>query len=439
MIWAEEFNYNGAPNECIWSYDLGGGGWGNNELQVYTSDEENVIVEDGVLKIAVQRLQDETNTIFTSARIKTQDKFSFTYGTLEARIKPPDLDAGLWPAFWTLGKEPWPKGGEIDIFEMGQGLAIDEGLVNRRVVSAAHWDILGEYATYAKWYDSPVDLTQDFHIYKMEWTPEKIATYVDDIWIFEIDISEAACPSCQELRSPHHMMVNMAVGGGFTSGGTSSSAGGGSSSSSASSCAGSSSSAGASSSSGCGFRGVNDITAPLPAELQIDWIRLYDNGHTVVTDPSSLSEPELDNLADFNLNNVQPEVELEPQLNAEPEPGLDMAEPEVDTVRVATGPSPNLSTAIATPKTPPPTESTILHSGSVPTPLPDLESIIPGDFTGSTGGDPSGVSKATREVSGMRVVSTRNAPSSSGGKRSGFFVATFLSGLVALGLLTAGS
>ena len=160
--------------------------------------------------------------------------------------------------------------------EMGQGLAINEGKVHNRVVSAAHWDIFGQYATYARSYDSPEDLTQDFHVYKMEWTPTKISTYVDDDWIWEIDISDGECPSCSELHQPHHIMLNMAVGGGFTSGGESSSA-------ASSSCAGSSSSAGASSSGGCPSRGPDDITAPLPGEMQVDWIRLYDNGSTIIT------------------------------------------------------------------------------------------------------------------------------------------------------------
>jgi beta-glucanase (GH16 family) len=290
-MWAEEFDYSGPPKDSIWSYDLGGGGWGNNELQTYTDLPENVVVQDDVLHItAIQN-----GSTFTSARIKTEEKFSFAYGTLEARIKPPDLNAGLWPAFWTLGAEHyevgWPQAGEIDIFEMGQGLAVVEGMVNNRVVSAAHWDILGEYATYAYWYDAPVDLTQDFHIYKMEWTPSSIATFVDNIKIWEMDISEPNCFSCQELHSPHHILLNMAVGGGFTSGGTSSSSAGAASSSSyGSSCAGSSSSAGASSSSGgdCGFRGPEDITAPLPAVMEVDWVRLYDNGHTIIK--TSLSE-----------------------------------------------------------------------------------------------------------------------------------------------------
>ncbi|CAB9498587.1 Glycosyl hydrolases family 16 [Seminavis robusta] len=300
LLWGEEFNYKGEPDPNIWSYDLGGGGWGNHELQTYTSSAENVVVQDDRLKIAVRNKTqaEDTAITFTSARIKTDDKFLFTYGTLEARIKAPDIDAGLWPALWTLGSEfyqvGWPAAGEIDIFEMGQGLAINEGKVNRRVVSAAHWAIEGEYATYARSYDHPTNLTNDFHIYRMEWNPNSISTYVDDNWVWEMDIDQGNCPTCGVFHKPHFILLNIAVGGGFTSGGTSSSAAGSSSSSAcygSSSSAGASSSAAGSSSGGCPSRKPEDVTAPLPAEMQVDWIRLYDNCHTTVDKQPPTSSP----------------------------------------------------------------------------------------------------------------------------------------------------
>ena len=373
LVWAEEFNYEGVPQDTVWSYDLGGGGWGNHELQVYTSESQNVHVNGCALAITAR--QDPVG-VFTSARIKTEHKVSFTYGTLEARIRPPDMDAGLWPAFWTLGSDMyqvgWPRAGEIDIMELGQGLAIQEGLVNQRVVSAAHWDLEGQYATYAKWLDAPADLTKDFHIFRMEWTPEKIATYVDDQWIWEIDITEEKCVSCQELHSPHHVMLNLAVGGGFTSGGTSSSTAAGSSSSSGSSCAGSSSSAGASSSSGgdCGARGPNDITAPLPGELLVDWIRLYDNGDTVLLEtpdglpatipPTKLTDVEVPGVPATEVKSI-PEsvVPVAAAVTDAPVPVTEAPVPTTDApVPVTDAPVPVTQAPVAPPVTQPPASVT---------------------------------------------------------------------------------
>ena len=148
LIWSDEFNTGSAPDSAVWSYDRGASGWGNNELQEYTRAPQNVRIEDGSLVIAVQKGANG----FTSARIRTEDKLTFKYGTIEARIKVPDLADGLWPAFWTLGNNfsqvGWPSCGETDIMEMGSGLAISAGVINRRVGSAAHWDNQGQGSMY---------------------------------------------------------------------------------------------------------------------------------------------------------------------------------------------------------------------------------------------------------------------------------------------------
>jgi beta-glucanase (GH16 family) len=113
-IWSDEF-CGTELDEDTWSYDLGNAdGWGNAELQNYV--ESAVTVDNGSLKIKADQNQDGN---YTSGRINTKGKFMFKYGTLEARINAPNLDAGLWPAFWTMGSNVdlvgWPAAGEIDM------------------------------------------------------------------------------------------------------------------------------------------------------------------------------------------------------------------------------------------------------------------------------------------------------------------------------------
>jgi Glycosyl hydrolases family 16 len=119
LIWAEEFNVDGAPDPAKWGYDLGAGGWGNGELQYYTARPENATVLGGVLKIKAIK-ESFSGSAYTSARLLTKDKFSFKYGKVEVRAKLP-AGGGTWPAVWMLGSNintaSWPACGEIDIME----------------------------------------------------------------------------------------------------------------------------------------------------------------------------------------------------------------------------------------------------------------------------------------------------------------------------------
>jgi len=245
VIWSDEFDTGTSLDSAVWSYDLGAGGWGNQELQEYTNNPENVRIEDGNLVITVR----DTGTGFTSARVRTEDKLTFKYGTIEARIKIPDLADGLWPAFWTLGNNfsqvGWPYCGELDVMEMGSSSAISAGVINQRVGSAAHWDNQGAWSSVSRHLDSASRLDDEFHIFTMDWTPERITTYLDgrQIWTFHIKIG--SCADCSEFHQPHFIILNMAVGGNYT-----------------------------------GLLSKNQITATTPAEVLVDYVRIIDNGFT---------------------------------------------------------------------------------------------------------------------------------------------------------------
>jgi beta-glucanase (GH16 family) len=250
VIWSEEFDTGTSLDPAVWSYDLGATGWGNKELQEYTSNSENVRIEDGNLVITVRETTNgDAGSKFTSARVKTLDKLTFKYGTIEARIKVPDLADGLWPAFWTLGNNfpqvGWPYCGELDIMEMGSASAISAGVINRRVGSAAHWDNRGNWASFSRSLDSDSDLNDDFHVLSMDWTPTRITTYIDGQQIWTFHIKSDSCADCSEFHQPHFVILNIAVGGTYT-----------------------------------GLLNNDQITATTPAEMLVDYIRIKDNGFT---------------------------------------------------------------------------------------------------------------------------------------------------------------
>ena len=148
LVWADEFSGpNGsAPDPAKWTYDLGGNGWGNDELETYTNRLQNAHIEDGNLVIQAAKEQftgpDGVARSYTSARLKTLGRFEPTYGRMEARIKIPS-GQGMWPAFWMLGANAasvgWPQCGEIDIMEnIGREPSIVHGTVHGPGYSGMH-------------------------------------------------------------------------------------------------------------------------------------------------------------------------------------------------------------------------------------------------------------------------------------------------------------
>src|SRR5215470_571103 len=188
LVWSDEFNGpNGsAVDRSKWAFDIGGEGWGNQELEFYTDQTANVYTENGNLVIkALREKKTASNGIvrnYTSARLKTISKFSQTYGRFEARIKIP-YGQGVWPAFWMLGddidKVGWPACGEIDIME---NIGKEPSIVHGSIHGPGYVGSVGIEAPYTL--PGNGRFADDFHVFAVEWDHDSVSFFVDqDLYV----------------------------------------------------------------------------------------------------------------------------------------------------------------------------------------------------------------------------------------------------------------
>lgn len=215
LVWSDEFDQGARPDLAKWKFDLGGHGWGNNELQSYTDRTNNARLEHGCLVIEAHREPwtgpDGKARAFTSARLKTQGLAEWTYGRIEARIKVPQ-GQGIWPAFWMLGTrfagDGWPKCGEIDIMEnIGREPTTVHGTVHGPGYAG------GESIGQSFELPGAGRFSDDFHLFAVDWRPGALTWSVDGTNYFTLTPEKLPQGKEWVFDRPHFLLLNLAVGG----------------------------------------------------------------------------------------------------------------------------------------------------------------------------------------------------------------------------------
>ena len=218
LSWSDEFNGadGSTPDASKWTYDLRGGGWGNQELETYTNRAVNAQIKSGSLVITAQEETftgtDGISRDYTSARLETQGLFTQAYGRFEARIKIP-AGQGMWPAFWMLGNDiatnGWPKCGEIDIMEnIGREPGMVHGSLHGPSSTAPTSDETSTVTLPAN-----ANFADDFHIYAVEWEPTVVRFYVDSNNYATFQKANWPARGTWAFDHPLFILLNVAVGG----------------------------------------------------------------------------------------------------------------------------------------------------------------------------------------------------------------------------------
>jgi beta-glucanase (GH16 family) len=219
LVWSDEFNgpVGSAVNQSKWTAEVGGGGWGNNELEYYTTRTENAYQSGGSLVIKAIKEKytgsDNVTRDYTSARLITKNKFTATYGRFEARIKLP-YGQGIWPAFWLLGSNidsvGWPRCGEVDIMEnIGKEPSIIHGTLHGPGYSAGS----GLGSSYSL--SNNQRFADSFHTFAVEWEPNVVRFYCDGILYKTRTPADLSQGQTWVFNQPFFILLNVAVGGGW--------------------------------------------------------------------------------------------------------------------------------------------------------------------------------------------------------------------------------
>lgn len=217
-IWSDEFD-GSAIDANKWAFQTGNGcpnlcGWGNNELEYYTSNSKNAYIKDGILTLEAVK-ESSNGSSFTSSKLVTLGKASWKYGRFEARMRLP-LGNGLWPAFWMLSvNNDWPMTGEIDIMEYRGDKATQTN-------STLHYGSAWPNNQYdASSLDTKLNLSSDFHVYAVEWTADEIRFYFDQTLVKREtknpnSLNPASNGNPWPWTSDFYIILNLAVGGNYT-------------------------------------------------------------------------------------------------------------------------------------------------------------------------------------------------------------------------------
>jgi beta-glucanase (GH16 family) len=237
--WADEFDgpAGAGPDPAVWTHDLGGGGWGCGQLQHYTSSTANAsITAEGRLRLtALPAGGDGGAPAITSARLVTRGRRTVRHGRVAARMRVP-AGSGLWSAFWMLGEDldrvGWPACGEIDVMEH---VGSDPRAVHGTLHGPGYSGLAGGVG---RRHDHGAALSDDFHVYAVDWSPERVTWLLDDVPYSSL--TPADVPGPWPFTHPFYLLLNLAVGGAWP--------------------------------------GLATGEPALPAALDVDWVRVWEQG-----------------------------------------------------------------------------------------------------------------------------------------------------------------